>query len=113
MTQITMSKTILITLFGVFVGFYAFAESSTKVFYLTLENHVFTPKEIVIPANEKVKIIIHNKDNVAEEFDSFDLNRERVIFAGKKQPFTWDPYPPGNMNILVNFILTLLEALLL
>jgi len=66
-----------------------------KVFHLIIENHVFIPAEINIPANEKVKLIIHNKDHQAEEFDSFDLNREKVIFPGKKSTIYIGPLTPG------------------
>lgn len=64
-------------------------------FTLVLENHVFSPSELTIPANTKVKIIIENRDDSAEEFDSFDLNRERVIFANSKRAIFVGPLPPG------------------
>lgn len=69
--------------------------AKTKEFNLTIENHVFTPAEIKIPANEKVKLIIYNKDKVAEEFDSFDLNREKVVFPGKKATVFIGPLQEG------------------
>lgn len=85
--------------YGVFClcifSFDTWAKSEIKEFELTIENHVFSPKEITIPANQKVKIIISNKDSLAEEFDSFDLNRERVIFANKKATIYVGPLPPG------------------
>lgn len=80
---------------GLFLMFVELAHAETKVFHLVIENHLFTPNEIAIPANEKVKIIIQNKDDSAEEFDSFDLNRERVIFAGKKATIYVGPLTPG------------------
>lgn len=64
-------------------------------FYLTLEDHVFIPNELVIPANTKVKLIIINKDNTLEEFDSFDLNREKVLFPNKKNRIFVGPLPIG------------------
>ena len=69
--------------------------AKTKEFSLIIENHVFTPSELEIPANEKVKLIIYNKDNVAEEFDSFDLNREKVVFPGKKTSVFIGPLQEG------------------
>ena len=74
---------LVITLFVTyFWPHYSLAKNN--VYYLSIKHHIFTPAILTIPANEKVKIIIENKDDVAEEFDSFDLNREKVIFAGKK-----------------------------
>lgn len=69
--------------------------AKTKEFHLTIENHVFTPAELTIPANEKVKLVIYNKDKAAEEFDSFDLNREKVLFAGRKTTIFVGPLSPG------------------
>ena len=74
-----------------------------KVYYLTIKHHIFTPATLTIPANEKVKIIIENKDDVAEEFDSFDLNREKVIFAGKKSTLYVGPLPAGQYQYFGEF----------
>lgn len=71
------------------------AQASTQEYYLTLENHVFTPSELNIPANQKVKLIIINKDLVAEEFDSFDLNREKVLFPQRKSTIFIGPLKSG------------------
>jgi len=51
-------------------------------FRLVIENHKFTPAEIVIPAGKKVKLVVENRDATPEEFESHSLNREKVI-AGK------------------------------
>lgn len=50
---------------------------------LTLKNHVFTPNELTIPANTKVKLVIKNEDASAAEFESHDLNREKVVKGGE------------------------------
>ncbi len=67
-------------------------------FVLELKNNLFYPAEITIPANTKVKLIIHNKDATPEEFDSFALNREKVIFAHKKAVIFIGPIPPGRYD---------------
>ncbi|MEH6596799.1 MAG: cupredoxin domain-containing protein [Colwellia polaris] len=93
-----MTKLIRLSLmFAIFCLFVSHnSQAQTKEFYLTLENHVFTPSELKIPANKKVKLIIFNKDNVAEEFDSFDLNREKVLFPKRKSTIFIGPLKPGN-----------------
>lgn len=90
--------TLLITSFW---SHYVIAKN--KVYYLSIKQHIFTPAILTIPANEKVKIIIENKDNVAEEFDSFDLNREKVIFAGKKSTIYVGPLPAGSYEYFGEF----------
>ncbi len=51
---------------------------------LTLKDHQFSPKELTIPAGKKVKLIIKNNDATPAEFESHDLNREKVI-SGNSQ----------------------------
>ncbi|MFC3094010.1 cupredoxin domain-containing protein [Alteromonas sediminis] len=77
--------------------------AETKTYHLVLENHVFFPSEVTIPANQKVKLIITNKDASPEEFDSFDLNRERVVFAGKQAKIFIGPLPPGKYEFFGEF----------
>ena len=86
-------KNITFLLFGISIVFPIFAD--TQEFYITLQDHVFTPSELIIPANTKVKLIITNKDSTIEEFDSFELNREKVLFPGRKGRIYIGPLPPG------------------
>jgi len=72
-------------------------------FQLRLNNHLFYPAEIEIPENTKVKLIIHNQDNTPEEFDSFDLNREKVIFPQKKAVIFIGPLLPGRYDFFGEF----------
>lgn len=48
-------------------------------FTVTIQNHRFTPAETTIPADTKVKLIVVNKDATPEEFESHELNREKVV----------------------------------
>ena len=48
-------------------------------FHLTIENHRFSPAELTIPADTKVKLVVLNKDATPEEFESHELNREKVV----------------------------------
>lgn len=51
-------------------------------FALTIQNHRFSPAELAIPANTKVKLVVTNKDATAEEFESHELNREKIVAGG-------------------------------
>jgi hypothetical protein len=70
---------------------------------LELKDHLFFPAVIKIPPNEKVKLIIYNRDETPEEFDSFDLNREKVIFPNKKAVIFIGPLPEGEYNFFGEF----------
>ena len=88
-----IKKASLSLLLNIIVVFCAVAK--TQSFFLTLEGHTFSPNVLTIPANTKVKIIIENRDETAEEFDSFDLNREKMLFSGRKTTIFVGPLPPG------------------
>jgi hypothetical protein len=76
---------------------------AVEEFMLELKNHLFYPSIIEVPANRKVKLIIHNLDPTPEEFDSFELNREKVIFAGRKATIYIGPLKPGTYSFFGEF----------
>ena len=53
--------------------------AETPIFTLEIRDHLFFPSELVLPANKKVKLSIKNQDSTPEEFESYELNREKVI----------------------------------
>jgi plastocyanin len=78
---------------GLVVGTPAFAADDE--FKLVIENHMFQPAEVVVPAGKKVKLVIENRDATPEEFESHALNREKVI-AGKSTASVFiGPLKPG------------------
>ncbi len=46
---------------------------------LTIRDHKFEPAELVVPAGTKIKLSIENQDATPEEFESNELNREKVV----------------------------------
>ena len=46
---------------------------------LAIKNHRFEPSEIKVPANQRIRLTVHNQDSSPEEFESHALNREKVI----------------------------------
>ena len=65
------------------------------VFELTLKDHLFSPSTLQVPAGKKVKIIIHNQDPNPEEFESFSMNREKVILGNSSGVVFVGPLQPG------------------
>ncbi len=62
---------------------------------LVIENHRWQPDKIVIPADTKVRFLIENRDDTPEEFDSHDLNREKVLMGKTKGQVYIGPLKPG------------------
>jgi plastocyanin len=46
---------------------------------LVIRDHKFDPAELSVPAGTKIKLLIENQDATPEEFESNELNREKVV----------------------------------
>ena len=70
---------------------------------LTLSNHVFDPQELTVPAGKKIKLTVINKDATAAEFESSDLDREKVIAANGQIFVFIGPLDPGTYGYFDDF----------
>jgi hypothetical protein len=64
-------------------------------FTLTIKDHHFTPAELKVPANKRVKITVINNDATPEEFESKPLKIEKVIPGKTKGIVRVGPLKPG------------------
>lgn len=72
-------------------------------FPLTIKEGRFSPEVVEVPAGEKFKLIVKNEGPGAEEFESSDLNREKVIPAGRQADITLGPLKPGSYHFYGEF----------
>lgn len=70
---------------------------------LTLKDHRFTPAELLAPAGQKLKLIIENQDATPEEFESYALNREKIVPAGGRITVYVGPLKPGRYEFFGEF----------
>ena len=85
---------VLVSLLILF-AFSSGAIAKTPVFEIEIREHLFYPDELLVPANTKVKLIVYNRDSTPEEFESYELNREKVIMGGRKANIFIGPLAPG------------------
>ena len=62
---------------------------------LTIQDHRFQPAELVIPAGTKIRLAVENRDATPEEFESHDLNREKIITGKSTATIYVGPLAPG------------------
>jgi len=79
------------------------AMSGTPKFTIEIKNHLFYPSEITVPARTKVKLIIFNRDPTSEEFESYELNREKIILGNRKGIVFIGPLEPGEYPFFGEF----------
>lgn len=94
-------RTALITSIALLLAFPAYAE--TPEYKLTIKDHKFVPARIEIPAGTKVKLLVKNEDPTAEEFESNDFNREKVISGGGEATLYVGPLSAGEYNFYGEF----------
>jgi plastocyanin domain-containing protein len=81
------------------------AHAAEPEFSLVIKDHRFTPSELAVPAGQKVRLVIRNEDPTPEEFESYELNREKVVpghgrivvFVGPLKPGTYEFFGEFNM----------------
>lgn len=70
---------------------------------IVIKDHKFSPAEVRVPAGQKVKLIIDNQDATPEEFESAELNREKVIAPRSKAAVWIGPLKPGKYPFMGEF----------
>lgn len=96
-----MRKFKIILMMSVFLGPFAWAK--TPVIEIKIRNHLFYPSIVQVPANRKVKLMISNEDVTSEEFESYELNREKVIMGKQKAIIFIGPLAPGEYPFFGEF----------
>lgn len=71
------------------------AAPTTNEYVITIQDHSFSPVELKIPANQKVKLRIENHDHTPEEFESYELKREKVVTGHGTITLYIGPLKPG------------------
>jgi len=79
------------------------ATAVTPVIEITIKDHLFYPAELILPANTKIKLLIHNSDPTPEEFESYELNREKVIAGNSRAVIFVGPLKPGTYPFFGEF----------
>ena len=83
-----------------------FADAATPVINIEIRGHLFYPAEVPVPANTKVKLLIHNMDSTPEEFESYELNREKVILGNTRAVVFIGPLARGEYPFFGEFNMT-------
>ncbi|HLK12969.1 MAG TPA: cupredoxin domain-containing protein [Candidatus Binatia bacterium] len=63
----------------------------------------FSPSEIEAPSRSRVRIEVTNRTAVAIEFESFELNRERVVQPGQTVSVWVSGLEPGRYEFFDDF----------
>lgn len=79
------------------------ARADMPTFEISIKDHKFEPATVEIPAGQKVKLVVKNLDSTPEEFESNELNREKVISGGGQAIVYVGPLKPGTYGFFGEF----------
>jgi len=74
-----------------------------EFYTIVIKDHKFSPEKVIVPAGEKIKLIVDNQDPTPEEFESHDMNREKIIRGNKKATIYVGPLQPGKYHYFGEF----------
>jgi plastocyanin len=96
-----MKHTLALALAASLLSLPALAEDAN--YTISIKDHKFSPDRVEIPADTKVKLLVKNLDATAEEFESHELNREKVIQGKSEAPVFVGPLKPGEYKFFGEF----------
>ena len=70
---------------------------------LVFHNHRFEPSRIEVPAHTKIRLLVKNTDDTADEFESTMLNREKLVTPGQTITVFLGPLEPGEYKFFGDF----------
>ncbi len=88
--------------FSILLALAGGASAETSV-TLTIKDHRFEPARIEVPAGAAFELIVKNADPTPEEFESDDLDLEKIIPGGAEAVFEIDALEPGTYEFFGEF----------
>lgn len=70
---------------------------------LSIHQGRFSPEAVQAPANTKFKLVVKNDGPAVEEFESSDLNQERIVPVGQVKEFFLGPLTAGQYKFFGDF----------
>ena len=79
------------------------AQAQDDPYVLTFKDNKLEPAELQVPAGKEFRLVVKNADQTPEEFESEDLQLEKVIAGGSEAEFTIKALEPGSYEVFGEF----------
>ena len=79
----------------------AMADNTTAS--LTIHDRQFEPREVTVPAGQKIELHVHNADAKPVEFESAEMHREKIVLPGKEIVIVVGPLRAGRYEFFDDF----------
>ena len=108
-----MSKVSLCALLLGVLAFTASHAADPVEVKLVIKDHRFVPAELKVPAGQKIKLVVDNQDATPEEFESYSLNREKIVPGKSKITVMVGPLKPGKYEFFGEFNMDTAQGVLI
>lgn len=90
---------------AVIAGGLAFAlpVAAEDSFTLSIKGKAFEPSQLTVPAGQKITLTVKNLNPTPSEFESSDLNREKVVTGNNAITVFIGPLRPGSYEFFDDF----------
>lgn len=72
-------------------------------YIIEIKDHKFTPDVVMVEADKEFVLVVKNSDATAEEFESHDLKKEKVIKGGKEAKINIQKLKAGEYKFVGEF----------
>lgn len=96
-------RLIPVLVLGLLVAAPAAFAADNNSYQLTVKNHKFQPDKLVLPAGKRIKLTVKNEDATPMEFESYQLDREKVIVGNSTATVYLGPLDPGSYKFFDDF----------
>ena len=87
----------------IFMTVSSMVSAELPLYEISIKEHRFDPPLVAIPAGTKVKLLVKNLDATPEEFESYQLGREKVIPGNSEAVIYIGPLDPGTYGFFGDF----------
>ncbi|HET6724963.1 MAG TPA: cupredoxin domain-containing protein [Gammaproteobacteria bacterium] len=70
---------------------------------LVVKNHKFQPQKLAVPTGQQFKLVVENQDATPMEFESYELDREKVIVGDSTVTIYLGPLDTGAYKFFDDF----------
>jgi plastocyanin len=82
---------------------YPLQAKDLPTYSLSVKDGKFAPEKVEVPAGQKFKLVVKNEGSTTEEFESSDLNREKLIPPGQSAVIFIGPLKAGSYGFYGEF----------
>ncbi len=95
-------RRLLMPLIAALIAVPALADAPVSI-KVQLKDHQFVPARVEAPADTKFELVVENMDSTPAEFESHELNREKVVGGNKTITVKLGPLKAGEYKFFDEF----------